>query len=77
MPKKIKLMTEMDVVDSPTMHKLTDDQYREFLQDSGLMWVDHHDILRSTPAGYPLATRRAQVDILIEELQRLRDKVAE
>lgn len=60
------------------MRAMSDDEYRNFIhQDSlgGLIYVDHHEVLRSFVADYPLATTREQLDILIEELQRLRSKM--
>jgi len=73
-PKKIKLQSrELEVVDIPTMHGLSDEEYRDFIQSGELMYVDHHEVLRSYPADYPIATTREQLDIYIAELQRLRD----
>jgi hypothetical protein len=73
---KIKIsMGEIEIVDIPTMYGMSDEQYRDFIQAGGLMWIDHHEILRSYVAEYPIATTREQLDILIEELQRLRSKM--
>lgn len=75
-PKKIKInVGEVEVIDIPTMYGMSDEQYREFVQSGELMYVDHHDVLRSYPADYPIATTREQLDIYIEELQRLRGKM--
>jgi hypothetical protein len=77
---KIKfLMKEIECVDIPTMSGLSDDKYLEFLrlgELGGLMYVDHHDVLRSYVADYPLATSREQFDILMEYSQTLRSKMA-
>jgi hypothetical protein len=78
--KKIKFpMKEIECVDNPAMREMTDDGYREFLHQGGvggLMYVDHHDVLRSEVADYALATSREQLDILIEYLQSLRSKMS-
>jgi hypothetical protein len=75
-PTKIKLNArELEVVDIPTMYRMSDEQYREFVKSGELLYVDHHDVLRSYVADYPLATSQAQLDILIEELHRLRGKL--
>src|SRR5207247_8208072 len=45
-------------VDITTMCGMSDNEYGEFLRQvelAGLMYVDHHDILRSYVADYPLA----------------------
>lgn len=66
---------EIEAVDIPTMAKMSDDEYRQFVSDQALFWIDHHDILRSTPAEYPLATRKSQLDILIDALTAYRDRM--
>ncbi len=66
---------ELEVVDIPTMYKMSDEQYRDFIQSGELLYVDHHEVLRSFVADYPLATTQEQLDILIQELQKLRNKM--
>lgn len=74
--EKIKLGTyEIECIDAPTMYKMSDDEYRAFIRNDELMYVDHHDLLRSFVADYPIATTLEQLDILIEELQRMRSKM--
>ena len=79
MVTKIKFpLKEIECVDIPTMRGMSDAEYREFLSEGGLgglMYVDHHDVLRSYVADYPLATTLEQFDILIEYLQTLRRKM--
>jgi hypothetical protein len=65
---------EVRSVDPTTMSKMTQDEYLEYLED-GLIYVDHHDVLRSMPAGYPLATTKAQLALLIAYLRELEPKV--
>jgi hypothetical protein len=71
----IKKNVDIESVDVPTMRAMSDDEYRDFLRRGGLMYVDHRGALRSSPAAYPIAATRQQLDVLIEELQRLRDKL--
>ena len=79
MVTKIKFpMKEIECVDIPTMRGMSDAEYQEFLREGelgGLMYVDHHDVLRSYVADYPLASTLEQFDILIEYLQTLRRKM--
>jgi hypothetical protein len=70
-PKKIKVNREIEAVDIPTMSKMSDEQYRKFVQGDGLFFIDHK-ALRSAVADYPIATTREQLNIFIEELQRRR-----
>jgi hypothetical protein len=44
--------------------------YEDYLAD-GLLEVDHHSVLRSTAAGYPLATSKKQLRVLIDRLKAL------
>jgi hypothetical protein len=75
MPKKRKVNLDVEAVDVPAMYDLSDEEYREFVSGGELVYVDKNQVLRSTPAGYPLAITVEQLDILIEELQRLRVKM--
>ena len=61
-------------VDIPTMEIMSMDDYHEYLQ-FGLLSVDHHDILRSEAAGYPLATNKKQLRALINHLSQLEIKL--
>lgn len=67
---------EAEIVDIPTMRKLLDEEYRLFIRDDGLVFIDHHDVLRCSMCACPLATTLEQMDILIKELQRLRAKMS-
>lgn len=74
--QKIKLGTyEIECFDAPTMYEMSDEEYRAFVRNDELMYVDHHPFLRSFIADYPIATTQEQLDILIEELQRMRSKL--
>ena len=74
MPKIKVTVEEVECFDIPTMYEMSEDEYRESI-DYGLVFVDHHEVLRSHVAGYPIATTREQLDIFIEELQKLRQKM--
>ncbi len=66
---------EVEIVDVPTMYDMSEEQYRNLIRGDGLIHVDHHEVLCSSIAGYPIATTQEQLDIFIEELQRLRGKM--
>jgi hypothetical protein len=73
MVKKITFdIGQIEALDIPTMCVLSDEEYRAFVRGGELLHVDHHGVLRSYVADYPLAASPRQLDILIEELQRLR-----
>lgn len=61
---------DVTAVDIQTMASMSMMDYKEYLRN-GLLTVDHHDLLRSEPAGYPLATSKAQLRALIEYLKEL------
>lgn len=61
-------------VDIQTMASMSTKDYKEYLRD-GLLTVDHHDVLRSEPAGYPLATSKAQFKALMEYLKELEPRI--
>lgn len=69
-----KTTTEIEAVDIPTMYKMSAAEYKEYLS-SGLLFVDHHDVLRSAPAEYPLAVTREQLQMLIDHLRSLETRV--
>lgn len=74
MPKIKVDVGEIECFDIPTMREMSDEEYRGSI-DNGLVYVDHHDVLRSNVADYPIATTREQLDIFIEELQKLRRRM--
>ncbi|EMV3720483.1 TPA: hypothetical protein ACN70W_000998 [Klebsiella pneumoniae] len=50
-------------------------EYRQTLANGGLLWIDHHDFVRSTLSDEIIATNKEQVDALIEHLQAYREKM--
>lgn len=76
MPKKIKVDgEETEVPDIPMMYEMSGDDYREYVQQDSILWLDRNDILRDRVTGRPVATTREQLDILIEELQKHRGRM--
>lgn len=65
---------DVTAVDIQTMAEMSLKDYKEYLRN-GLLTVDHHDLLRSEPAGYPLATNKAQFKALMEYLKELELKI--
>ncbi|MGX5173799.1 hypothetical protein ACUR5C_07235 [Aliikangiella sp. IMCC44653] len=72
--KMFKINQDVEAVDIVTMADMSMDDYKRYLE-SDLLLVDTHDVLRSQPAGYPLATNAEQVDTLINYLNSIRSKV--
>ena len=70
----MKYTAEIDVADIPSMHGMSSVEYREYLENE-LLFVDHHDVLRSAVAQYPLAVTNEQIKILITYLQSIESKV--
>lgn len=69
MPYKMyKFTQEIEAVDIQTMDIMSPEDYLEYLENDFLR-IDHHDILRSVPAGYPIAVNREQLTILIKYLE--------
>lgn len=61
---------EVTAVDIATMADMSMAEYEGYLRD-GLLFVDHHDVLRSQPAGYPLAVTKAQYNALLNYIKEL------
>lgn len=70
----MKLTIEIEAADIPTMESMSEYGYKQYIENE-LLFVDHHDVLRSGVAQYPLAVTRAQLRILIKHLQDLQTKV--
>lgn len=66
---------EIEATDIPTMSRMSNSEYWAFVKSGELFFIDHHDVVRSTPAEYPLATNRKQLDMLILALTELRDRM--
>lgn len=69
-----KQQQEVIAADIVTMGDMSISDYEEYLRD-GLLYVDHHDILRSQPAGYPIAVTKAQFKALLRYLKELEPRI--
>lgn len=70
----MKHTVEITAADIPTMYKMSAGEYKQYIENE-LLFVDHHDVLRSQIAQYPLAVTREQLLILIAYLQSLESRV--
>lgn len=66
----MKATMEIEAMDIPTMQEMSLDEYKTYIKRHGLVYLDHHDILRSVAADYPLATSKEQLDALIDPMQK-------
>ena len=57
------------------MSSMPTSEYRQALANGALLWIDHHDFVRSTLSDEIIATNSEQVDALIEHLQAFREKM--
>lgn len=71
--KTFTVRQDVVAVDIQTMMDMSIDDYNEYLRN-GLLIVDHHDILRSEPAGYPVAVTNKQLKALIAYLKEVEVK---
>ena len=72
-PGFFKTKVEVEAMDIRTMSELALADYRAYLDE--LLWIDHHDVLRSQVAGYPVAATEAQLEELIQHLQKQRGRL--
>jgi hypothetical protein len=70
----LKRKEDVEAVDIPTMADMSPADYETYLRN-GLFFVDHHDVLRSIPAGYPLAVTKQQYTALMAHLKELGPKI--
>lgn len=77
MYKKYPHKIEIEAADIMSMSTMSPDEYEIYLRSDGdgLVWVDHHDVLRSGIAGYPIATNKSQLRAYIAYLQELEERV--
>lgn len=57
------------------LESMNTEEYRQVLRDGAILWIDHHDFVRSTFSEEIFATNREQLDALIEHLQAYRAKM--
>lgn len=65
---------EITATDIQNMAEMTIEEYKQYIR-TGLLFVDHHDVLRSEPAGYPLAVTKEQFQALMAYLWELEPRV--
>jgi hypothetical protein len=70
----VKFGDDAEALDIPAMRELDVEAYKAYVRDH-LLWVDHHEVLRSTLAEYPYATTPEQVDAFIEVLKECRARM--
>jgi hypothetical protein len=68
------LRQEVTAADIDTMAKMSIEDYREYIRHN-LIYLDHHEILRSMAAGYPLAVTKEQAKTLVDYLAELAPSV--
>jgi len=69
---EIEKITSLDI---PSMAKLTEEEFIEYVKADNLLYVDHHDVLRCGKTGRPFATTPRQMDLFIEYLSFLRNRL--
>ena len=74
-PFYIESYIKVITMDIPSMLELSDDEYRNII-DGEMFLVDHHEILRLETTGQPIATSIEQLNILIEELEKMKVRMA-
>ena len=71
---KLSVTVDESAVDIPTMYRMSIGEYQMYVETE-LLFVDHHDVLRSGPGEYPLAVTREQLRVLIAHLKSLEHRV--
>lgn len=71
---KLKIEVNENAVDIPTMRDMSLAEYQTYIENE-LLFIDHHDVLRSGMGQYPLAVTREQVRALIAYLQAIGSQV--
>ncbi len=74
--KTLKTTMVVEAVDIPTMRDMSIDEYKEYVE-FGIVFVDHHEILRSAPAEYPIACTKTQLSAFIDYLNSIKDKLGD
>jgi hypothetical protein len=66
-----------DCVDIPTMGRMTEEEYVEYVNGDSLFRVDHHGVLRCAKTGRPFACTLQQLTLMIEYLESERSRIGE
>ncbi|MFH0287323.1 hypothetical protein ACGRSR_06680 [Vibrio owensii] len=70
--KKTVVESKIEAYDIDTVAKMNPVEYENYLEE--LIYIDHHDIVRSGIAGYPLAVECWQIDCIIRKLETLKSQ---
>jgi hypothetical protein len=73
--KDIKIDLNLEIPDIPGMYEMSEEEYKKYITSEGIFFFDHHDILRDSITGRPLATTLEQLDVLLDELKKYRAKM--
>jgi len=69
--RPIQVTIDEDVLDIANMEAMGLSGYIPYVEQY-LKYVDHHDVLRASQGGYPIAVTKQQLDALIAHLQSIR-----
>jgi L-lysine 2,3-aminomutase len=72
--KAITFTLDEEVLDIANMEAMGLAGYLPYVEQY-LMYVDHHDVLRSSQGGHPIAVTKQQLDALISHLQSVRHQL--
>lgn len=62
-------------IDIATMESLSIGEYSDYLREEGLFYLDHHEVFRSSGAGFPIATSKKQLETLIKYLESIKHRM--
>lgn len=65
---------QSEVMDIPTLSAMPASDYGDYAKGH-LLYIDHHEVIRSTVGDYPLATSAAQADELIKLLEEYKQRM--
>ena len=68
---KIKVEANGEAIDIPSMREMSIEEYESYLKND-LLFVDHHDVLRSVIGEYPIAVTKEQMETLIVYLKNMK-----
>lgn len=71
---RVKLAVEINALDIPSVRALSEDEYRNYIQDESFH-VDPNGVLRVTTTGQPVATTLEQLAVLMDELTKLKERM--
>ena len=70
----VKMEDADAAIDIPTMREMSAPDHAAYVRDH-LLFMDHHDVLRSNLGQYPFATTRTQIDSLIDVLREYQSRM--